>query len=276
MTPPIIFIHNGYADYLQWNILHAKKLTDRVIVISNAYYSQCECVPFTSLGAMEFNRHYVHLSQVSKKFELFCFNRWFILLDFLKKQSIDTFIYLDSDCVLYDTQFDLHKMTLSGDPSDVNDRFTKSGHCMFSNQKTLETFCHFVLQYYQNPQKLEALKAIKKGIPVGGICDMTLLGLFAYEHPQEVILTHKPRQQACFDHNINVLDGFVGDAGRKKIVFEGAHPFGFLENGEKIKFFNLHFQGSAKQVLPQYLWIGQENCTKKPVIKQWWDHFRNR
>ena len=54
-----------------------------------------------SPGAAEFERVYRHYEHAHIDFELMCFQRWFILRDFLTVHHIDKCVYLDSDVMLY-------------------------------------------------------------------------------------------------------------------------------------------------------------------------------
>lgn len=270
MTTPLVFLHRSYADFFQWNLLHSSRLNRPIFTLTDRPYLSSQWVNLRHFKSTPLDSHYIHLSAVSPKFEFFCFQRWFVLKAFLEQERLSTFIHLDSDCVLYDATYTTDKMTLSADLGDPNDAFTKSGHCMFSNLETLTFFCEFVLQYYTNPQKLSFLKQLKQEkIKVGGVCDMTLLGLFAQAFPEKVLLTQTPINGVCFDHNISVPNGFQLEQGRKKIRMEDGIPYGFLEDGTKIRFQNLHFQGGAKALMKPFLWGDPSQFTTKSTLQKW-------
>jgi len=49
----------------------------------------------------EFSNVYKHLSTNDYNFELMCFNRWFILLNYMKAKNINMCFHIDSDVLLF-------------------------------------------------------------------------------------------------------------------------------------------------------------------------------
>ena len=258
VSPPIIFIHKGPCHYLPGNISHVRARFGprRILTLSDRPYADSEWVPLKTLGS-PFTAHYQHLSTVDQKFELFCFNRWFMLAQALHQHNLTQFIHLDSDCMLFDDAFPCDKLGVVGDPTSPYYAFTKSGHSLFSNRVSLEKFCQFMETTYTHPEtltRLKHLRATQMG-PCGGVTDMTLFGLFSAQYPDEVRHQEDLRDGICSDDNFNAPGGFQMDGPIKKIVVESGHPYGFLEKtGEKIRFRTLHFQGSAKPLMSRFSW----------------------
>jgi len=274
---PIFFIHHGYADYLQWNIEHLRsRFPERkIIVISDHAYDHAQWVPIKNYKKTVFDSHYVHLSQVDQKFEVFCFKRWFILANVLKALHINDFIYLDSDCVLFDDQFPTDRLGIVGDPKSHAYHYTKSGHSLFSNQASLEKFCEFMMQTYTQAEGVEALKLLRQTRigPRGGVTDMTLFGLFANKYPQEVHHQEVIINGVCSDDNFNESGGFKTDGTHKKIRIEAGLPYAYrITDDQKIMMRTLHFQGSAKAYMPHYLWGDQTRYRKLSWIEKLLKH----
>jgi hypothetical protein len=103
MSIPVIFIHNGNQDYFKTVFQQACKLNTYVFILGAA-----DRTPMAHFHtghyfelAGEFAKHYEHLSTNGYEIELMCFQRWFILQDFMVKHGMDRCFHLDSDTMLY-------------------------------------------------------------------------------------------------------------------------------------------------------------------------------
>ena len=105
---PIIFIHRSNSDHLKYSLAQAHRSNPQSTIFllgdpSNDVYNFVEHRPMTeySRDAAEFQKIYKHYSTHGVDFELICFQRWFILREFLVTYSIPQCLYLDSDIMLY-------------------------------------------------------------------------------------------------------------------------------------------------------------------------------
>ena len=205
-------------------------------------------------GAKKFENYYYHLSTNSYSFELICFQRWFILLDFLKHNTYSkSFVYLDSDVLLF---------------CDIQNVFGKMGNAQmtvcanigpqysfFKNIEILEKFCNFIIYYYAEESNLKKLinsyDDYRKHSVYGGICDMWLLDLFRKQNIELFKDLSHIIDGECFDHNINVSENFTMNKSIKKVIIKNKIPFGY-NNGNKILFLGIHFQDRAKAHIPIY------------------------
>ena len=87
---PIIFLHNTNSDYLKYSLGQAKRSNPESAIYligndSNDCYNFVEHHSFSNYfqGAIEFSKIYKHYNTTSYKYEVFCFQRWYILLEFL-------------------------------------------------------------------------------------------------------------------------------------------------------------------------------------------------
>ena len=101
---PVVIINTGNPHYLKTVITQAKFFGNKTILIgdaSNAPLGDHVDMNQYANQAVEFQRYYVHLTTNGYQYELFCLQRWFILLEFMKAQGLDKCLHLDSDVLLF-------------------------------------------------------------------------------------------------------------------------------------------------------------------------------
>jgi len=154
---PIVFIHRSNSDHLKYAFKQARTSNPNSPIYllgdtTNNKYDYIEHRAFGDYfeGATQFAEVYRHYSTHGTEFELICFQRWFILRDFLVQNQISRCLYLDSDTMLY--------ANVSDDRSKF-DRFEftlcwRTIGCVFFLQKLegLENFCQFLLDLYSGKE----------------------------------------------------------------------------------------------------------------------------
>ncbi len=109
---PIIYIHKGYCPYLRLSLLQARKSNPRARVIllgdeGNEKLERetgIEFYPFKNYFTLaeKFEKIYKHHSSNGYSYEVFCFQRWFILEAFIAIEKLNGyFLYNDSDTFLF-------------------------------------------------------------------------------------------------------------------------------------------------------------------------------
>ena len=105
---PIVFIHQTNSDYLKYSLRQAKASNPRstVYLLGDATNATHDCVEHRQLADYSkesdyFKRIYRHYSTQNVDYELFCFQRWFILKEFLHAHNLQACLYLDTDTMLY-------------------------------------------------------------------------------------------------------------------------------------------------------------------------------
>jgi hypothetical protein len=262
MGLPIIFIHNGDAKYLNFALDRAKKSNpkSRLIVIGSNISPKIGIAEYFDVNDFDksaklFSKKYIHLSTLNYDFELFCFQRWFILNEFMLKNKIRKCLYLDSDVLLYT------------DVTKDQDNYSKfmlaysnntSGHVMFVNSlKFLDKFCTFTTKLYTYEKNLSILKKMfqnrkNQGL-TGGVCDMTALLLFYESNSKFIFDVSKVLNGGIYDHNINSSDGFEMFCELKKIKVVNGLPYASLTStGEKVLLKAIHCQGISKKIMSQF------------------------
>ncbi|MEC4885918.1 MAG: hypothetical protein SAL70_32080 [Scytonema sp. PMC 1070.18] len=265
MYLPILILHRGYSTYLMYCLAQAKALNpdSDVILLGNESNKHIDFVFYENIEkyddeAKEFEKIYSskHMSFSEYQYELFCFQRWFILKRFLEKNNLDRCIHLDSDVMIYvnlldefSKKFEKFNFTLSK---------KGSGHNSFIKYQGIENFCQLLTNFYTDPGLYEILKSIREkalsaGQKAGGICDMTLLNQYYQRYSHEIGITSDIIDDSVYDANINNSDGFEMYDGIKKIYWVDGHPVcKHLNSGREIRFNSLHFQGQSKKYIKNY------------------------
>jgi hypothetical protein len=261
----IIFIHRGEGSYLQYSLAaaHRSNPTANIFLLDdkeNCTFNYVKHVNINNYisGAENFAKTYQHLSSNPFDFELFCIQRWFIISDFLKTNSLENFFHADSDVMIFSDlaeewpKFSNFSLALSQG---------SSGHNSFwNNAKILADFCDFVSNIYnqndkENYEKMMAFwKNIKEDHKAGGVCDMTLLRFYRETHLGTVGETAVIVNNSTYDDNISssIQGGTrykMSVFGIKIIYWQAGLPYGKDDAGSLIKFNTLHFQGKKKRYM---------------------------
>ena len=267
---PIVFIHRSNSSYLKYSLSQAQTSNPQSAVILLGDRSN-DCYDFVVhrqiddffQGATEFEKVYTHFSTLPPSFELICFQRWFILKDFLLANKISRCLYLDSDIMLYtDVTADSEKFA----HFDFTLAHQTNGCTFFLNRvAALEEFCQFLMDVYNKKDsyvydKLLAHYVVRKrhGL-TGGVCDMTAFQLYAENHFGEIGEVAHIIDGSVYDPAITILrPGFEMEGGIKKIFWRNGLPYGKHANtGREIRFNSLHFHGSKSKSLMGQFYTGK-------------------
>ncbi|GAB3505749.1 hypothetical protein GCM10027341_37860 [Spirosoma knui] len=262
-APALVILHRGDPYYLKYCLYQARHTNpDSTIYLigdeSNGHYKgihhHLTSTYWTS--AAEFTDAYVHLSSRGYEYELFCIQRWFVLLDFMRAHQLERCVHLDSDVLLYDN---LHR---TGDwlGHDILQYIHWIPHVMYINSLyALEQWCSYVTQSYEDSARLQVLQALYQQYTDGqdpgfiGVSDMTLLELYQKQYDERTSNLFKRREftDAVHDDNLNTGSRFnTSSSGLgKQLVWRRGVPYGYFE-GKFLRFQSLHCQGYAKARMP--------------------------
>lgn len=259
---PIIFVHKGDSFYLKYALQNAKKFNpnSRIILIGEGVTEYPDFVEYYRMEDYSVKRNkfisvYKHLSTNSEIIERFCFERWFVLNEFLSKQKIPRCLTVDSDVLLFEDvtkdskNYSKYAFTLSN---------KSSGGFMFINSvKAIESFCTFVYNAYTD-KKLKHVffgwyENYKKTSTIGGgVNDMLAFEEYYKASRQKIGDITDIINGATYDAMINnPQKGFEMDGILKKVVFENGLPYAFFK-GKKVRMKCLHFQGPTKFFMKCY------------------------
>lgn len=274
---PVVFVHYGRVpEYLKLSIKQASN-KNHVILITDDDSADVEAekvaIADVDSEAKNFEKFYHHLSKNSEEFEFRCFTRWALIRSMMEKKNITSIFYCDSDVLLFtniEAYYPMDTGVAYSIPKDQPEfRWSASAHVSFFSFENISIFWQFILNTYET--KGEVFKQLKNKykhhlssqLP-GGVCDMTLLYLFAQEN--DVTPLCENINGCTFDHNINSSENsFKGEYDMKQVA--GPHgplvikniklidgkPYCLnLDEGRDIEFLSLHFQGGAKSLMHQF------------------------
>jgi len=262
MSIAIVFIHTGDDEYLDYSIRQAKfsNPSSSIFLLgdqeSHKYASNiAHYLPLDHFfdGANEFAGVYQHLSPNTYPYELFCFQRWFVLRDFMRAYGIEQCCYLDSDIMLC---------------TDIDDpayrRFTNIWTMLsFNTRHTLENFCSLMLDYYHDPALLERLKELTVQETFPGVSDMVFSKLFVLHYPEFGEHQNGIFQDSFFDGNLRHPMRFPSSTdqeeiemldGNKRVYFIQGRYYAKLASGKYVRINGLHFQGDNKAYMRYFYW----------------------
>lgn len=259
---PVVLIHKGYQDYLKYTLQQASK--DNKVYLLGDTNPKIEKVEFVHINTLSdgfdnFKNNYVHLNTTPHDYELFCYQRWFILRNFMKQNNLDVVFYVDSDVLLFVNvndewpKYNQFEMTLLHRTAAISSFLTYNG---------LNNFCNLLDSIYSDKngyafKKIASHFKVRKECGLaGGVCDMTLLEYFHYNAesgggPGRVGEMMIISDNSTYDHNINAKDqDFSFKNGTKEIKIINKQPYVYSEKLKKdIKFNSIHFQGGAKHLI---------------------------
>jgi hypothetical protein len=229
-------------------------------------------------SANEFSKIYRHLSPNRELYELFCIQRWFIIKEFILAQSIERFLHIDSDVLVYSdfSKEDEYMACLEG--IDFNICETSAGTSFFSNQRVVVDLCNFITAFFSDSELLDKVEsAYRRGgdfmevmnYPGTALQDMALVTSFSRAEGVKCVDTSITRSGA----NINTLIGyprcwnFCNNGKMVNVVFNNRLPYGLEKSTNAlVRFHVLHFQGAWKSLMPAYSTYDKDEHWTAPVL----------
>lgn len=257
MPLPIVLIHRVDDGYLSYSLRQAQASNPKSPVYligtsANQKYAvdgvRHVMIDAFMQSASAFAPHYKHSHVMSHEYNLFCFQRWFLLRDFMRRHQIPSCCYIDSDVMLYE---DVNKPVYSNFMME----FVWTN---FVSLDILERFCSFITAQFANPgmyvQLVEETKRMghmSGNLPL--VSDMVVGLLFLRQFPQHVY-THGRYGDRLFDENINRPIWAESLEGKRKIYLkEGQLYTRDAGKNEWILLNSLHFQGLVmKEFMPYF------------------------
>lgn len=250
MDTPVIITHFGDSYFLPHVLSQLKKSNPqkRIVLLgdsSNKFYQGLVDwfdIRDYSLLADKFSKNYHHLSPNNRKYELFCFVRWFAILEFMKRNIIPKAWCLDSDVMVYD---DLTKTEtlFSSKPMSISD--VSGGCCLINDINILENLCQKMMETYEDESTLTRLREhLVNPIHPKIACSVSDMYFFAdlkMKLGDEIGDFSKITNSSIFDSNIYLQEGLVMNGDIKKVCWDKGQPFGLTMDGKRVDFVILHF-----------------------------------
>lgn len=272
---PIIIVHRGNQQYIKECIkqAHFSNPKSRIILIgSDVVIDDIPFVEYYKIEdyfdyAQEFEKCYRHYSVNPWEFELFCFQRWFIIKEFIEKNNIHKFLHIDSDVLLYSDFTKEEEYVKNLEKYDYTISFCCAHTSFFNKQEVIARYCNLVSEYFKddsffaqfandpnNPYIVfNSNKDIKCLKPLS---DMTFWQYFSDVYGSKCLNTsHFIKNNSMINFNMYSHGTTYGGIGNiHNIIFnkENKPHLYVLEQNGLIRMHSLHFQGARKQLMPKY------------------------
>lgn len=272
----VLILHNGKQDYVRvvlHQLLELNEAKNVVLISSNPYNKEFGIETADPAQYMEraerFKATYVHLSSNFYNFELFCIQRWFIMLDYLESINYNgPFLHMDSDVMCYQSLEKLEKLYA---PYDVTICATMVPHMMyFKSINQLRALCAFIEKMYTT-RILFLEKVYKEEFVVpqkdGGICDMRLIKWWLEKQNINYIdTTFNIIENTCSDSVFSEPDQYLYDKKkRQKITAKDEDGYSFiLPEGKHIHCNCIHFQGKEKKRIIYRYYFSYNDSSERP------------
>lgn len=253
----IIFIHRGDSWYLPYALKQVKKTNPNANIVllgddSNRKYPFIKHFDISnySKASENFAKVYKHFSTTSYEHELFCIQRWFILLEFMQLHNLNNAMLPDTDVLIFQ---DVNSFILSV-PNDYyysKGSTNHMGFVYFRNIDNLKLVCDYITNSYTNNSSLIKLEAAYKNWvdehEIGGVSDITLFDNFEFEYSDVVVnFEYPPINGKAFINSLESSyyqmdkDGYVLFKWKKSV------PYATLKNGSVISVMGVHCFGLQK------------------------------
>jgi hypothetical protein len=260
MSVPLIFIHRTEDNYIEYVLKQAKRANPKSAVFligseSNRKFISAGMQHFLIRdyfeGASQFAKIYKHVSHLEYEYLLFCFQRWFVLRDFMLKQNINECWVIDTDVMVF---ADLDE------PRFDNFSFEKNWNSKIPLSK-IKDFCKLQMDYFSNDSSFELLKtyAIHRGHQRNNeplISDMVTMNLY-YENYLKEKRTNGVFADSFFDTNLFVSSPGVEMLGKRKKIYliDNTLYCKKLISNEFIKVNSIHFTAPQNKKFIKYFFL---------------------
>ncbi|GAB3901744.1 hypothetical protein GCM10028803_26970 [Larkinella knui] len=274
---PIIFVHQGYSFYLEYTLRQAvhSNPDSPIHLLGDAENNRFPFVMHHTIGDFLnadtdlFKSVYQHDSPNHYDYELFCFVRWYLVKELMKREGYSQVFVADSDVMIYSNMTTYIneaglKNYLAAYNIGVDYQWVRSasGHSSYWTWEGINRFCELTVNLYTQPRftafmdQIKAEKIIKNDR--AGISDMTALYVFYEEENSKIRNLSECVDGSAFDHNISMatnynVDEYEFGLGRKKITIKNDWPVAYnVLLKKEIKWHTLHFQGNSKNIIHRY------------------------
>jgi len=280
----IFYVHRGNSFFLHLSIEQAHKMNPQIPIVllgdetnRNIAYAKHFYIKDFMQRASQLAQVYKHASPNGYDYELFCFQRWFVIWEFMQQHPDydDRFAYFDSDTLIFDNINDrLEDSTTKEDFKSSNiskDSFPRlaleNGLCpafSFFERGTIGELCDVIESIYTKPEGMRYwehfVEKTRQQHAVHGFSDMYAIEYYCQQiRPGETVNIDIPipdasGQLVCYDQNISLSDGFqMTNQGYKQFNWHEGNPYGIqISNGEEVRFRGIHFQGRSKFLMAYY------------------------
>lgn len=255
MKTTILFIHRSESWYLYYAVKQARKWNPHAHIAVISDHPQPSLRGLAEVYAIQqfwppaadFEKIYHHMSCNSVQFELFCFQRWFVMAEFIRQHRPERVVHLDSDILIYDelsTDFgrmEQHDLALVG--------FQGPFSLFIPRPALVAEFCRHITHLFTHEvADLEKMyRQWAASNPYTAISDMHALHTFVAKYQLRSLDLAIPHDSAVYDNIVHESDGYQLAIGCKALEWKNGQPFGRrLSDSASIRFKSLHCQGPSK------------------------------
>ncbi len=282
MSIPVVFIHKGYSDYMEYALRQAKfsNQDSEIILLGDQANNKFDFVTHVDIaeyfdGAGRLAGVYRHYSTNPYHYELFCLQRWFILKEYMQQKDIQKCFVCDTDVMLYSDINDALKPFMTARLALLRHGKEYSLGISFISLKELQGLCDYIISCYQSDEILKEFELVYQNAvkieTVGGVSDMVLVRKWLQETGLDNVTSLMAiKNNSAFDSHIGLPhlekdDQYKFSKRRKKINWQNAKPYCYSYKYKMdIKFHLLHFQGPAKYLMAKF-YRGKNFAGKKAL-----------
>lgn len=254
---PIVYIHKWSPKYLEISIEQSLKNNKRIILIwdgknqkiAKKYWIKWES--FDENNNSNFRKYYKHNKpNTNYEFELMCYERWFVLLEIMKKNNIERCLYLDSDILYYwNINKEFERIEKYWDYELAYPNFSWHTTYIFSKD-ALSNFCEFMMKCYKDDNTYK--KLLKEPIRYQTwLSDMSIFQRYLKLYSSKVFdLSKNHWDNIIYDWFINCSEGYKTIFWKKyfRIKWNSVYVY---KNNEQFEIKTLHFQMHMKA----FMWL---------------------
>jgi hypothetical protein len=251
-NPAIIFFHKGYDPYIAFALWQARRTNPRSPVYLLG--DRTNDLAFLGIRHVRFDRYlgrnrdflglYQHFSPHELDCERLCIERYFHMADFVEREGIGPFIYLDSDVLLL---MDLASFLPAWQTYDVAGAPGLFGMCYYTRPGLVGEFCDFILERYNDAAQIDAWGAGWHAPGPGeqrvAVNDMLLAQMFLKRTGLRYQDLREPRDGVAFNPNF-----LLSEQECLRVLRHPARPGVYAEmKGQLVQTPCLHFVGWSKR-----------------------------
>jgi hypothetical protein len=249
---PIIFFHKGYDPYIAFALWQARLTNPQSPIYllgdksNDLSFLGIKHVPFERYPGRrdEFVALYRHFSTHELECERLCFERHFHLADFVTRERIGPFLYLDSDVLL---MMNLAQFLPFWRERDVGGIPGLYGTCYYDSASVADNFCSFMLERYRDDRQIESWRQAYEhqtpGAVSANISDMVLSHMLLERAGLRSFDLREPRDGIAFNTSF-----LVSETEPMSVSWTpGGKGVCSIVNEEVIRWASLHFLGWSKR-----------------------------
>lgn len=266
----IIVIHKGTSDFLLYCLLQSASCGYRTVLLTdNDEYRYVpgvtiEMISDYEASALAFRKKYIHIGVNSEEYERFCYERWFVLHEFLSRHpEHGPVIAIDSDVLVYPGIEKLSAILGKYELTDI------PWFNYFRNAESLAGYLRYVSGIFSSEGELQNLagKYAFHGHP-------HLSDMFLFTEYARIANAAPLRDFGRFigiDDCIRDIQHFQNINHHKVVSFADGIPFCKPDVGGETRYFAFHFQGGSKALMEFHHTIRSDLCSDLPVFRRWLD-----